>query len=870
MSSQEQTDHCDMYHESLSHSGAPHPYLQGPYNDNSNNSARVPKQYTAQYEHGENWEVTHDEAPARLASLGDSVLQGFYGWDDHCLISGLPNQIFYSNDKWNQNSLVELETSFLESTSWGETSSAPSALGAEVTVRAELMENTSQSAMDLLQMPVSDNPRENFHSYQHGLFEIERSREVMEEIESADLLTRNTTLFEASSTDFVFTDKYFSTAAPLNGGFESRLQEHNINDEPDNVPSEQSHHHDPTPSVSQPPNHDKSLNFVYNQMMGFGPPLDFLNDSFMALPPQSSETTYIPHYTSEPSTSDSRSARLCLGEVSQIFTGTFYPQNTSLELENIFIPSDTLQFDTSHNSGLLRLLGYHDPPDKVISHNENTMGVNSKITREDNLLSETMNWQHISSTELRPHEAIKDVKQKRKSGRRYGRLKPETAKNAREMRHLRACLPCAIMKMSCSPGPICKRCRALSPNLLGSRICTRAHLEDFNDLLFPVVLFVSHLRHNSVSKLSSELSLGFVGIDIDVGLTCGSEYPPLYLAVSEFAPKSYQVTRVPTIITRSANDLPLFEDCYPPPIAFRSACNDLVERCRNHIKLVIKQERNCPGLITESGHKINRLSLKAIARYHGSARSSRTTVILDKAMMLHTIYIFMATTLTMTESSKEHLTDHLQKPTRVCYHSNIASRLLNRQIKSAMHTLRQQLMREVLEELEKELKTRSKAVWAPCFCVALILCMCVEDAQIAMDAFAMHTRILGAEQDAPSSQATIEACRKLDDLLFIHLLELFHGVYRTHQTSKALNSSRVYNPIRDGPDIDVKEGLDQESADLALEFRQIMANHKHEIVERAAKPSFADDHDSLARHMAFREGNSGRLVSAFLKSFHSS
>jgi hypothetical protein len=194
-------------------------------------------------------------------------------------------------------------------------------------------------------------------------------------------------------------------------------------------------------------------------------------------------------------------------------------------------------------------------------------------------------------------------------------------------------------------------------------------------------------------------------------------------------------------------------------------------------------------------------------------------------MMLHATYIFMATTLTIIESSKKFLNDHLRKPTRSSCDSSIASRLLNRQIKSAMHALRQQLIREVLEELEKDLKTRSKAVWAPCFCVALILCMCVEEGQIAMDAFAMHTRVLGAEQDAPSSQATIESCRKLDDLLFSHLVKLFHGVYKTHQSTKPHGNGRNYNPIRDGPEIDANESLDQESADLVFEFRQIMADH---------------------------------------------
>lgn len=60
---------------------------------------------------------------------------------------------------------------------------------------------------------------------------------------------------------------------------------------------------------------------------------------------------------------------------------------------------------------------------------------------------EPADWQHISSADLKPHEAIKDSKILRKAaGRRHGRLNSETAKGARVMRHIRACLQCSILK----------------------------------------------------------------------------------------------------------------------------------------------------------------------------------------------------------------------------------------------------------------------------------------------------------------------------------------------------------------------------------------------------------------------------------------
>jgi hypothetical protein len=194
-------------------------------------------------------------------------------------------------------------------------------------------------------------------------------------------------------------------------------------------------------------------------------------------------------------------------------------------------------------------------------------------------------------------------------------------------------------------------------------------------------------------------------------------------------------------------------------------------------------------------------------------------------MMLDAMYYFMGTTLTITDLSKQYIGEHLRKPTAQSYDSSLVSRLLNRQIKSAMHSLRRELMREVLEGLDRELKTKSKEAWATCFCVASILCICLEEAQISMDAFTMHTRVHGAESESPSSEATIETCRKLDELLFKHLLELFHGIYKTRQTCKPQNGGRVYNPIRDRPETDIKNGSNHESTGLVIEIRQIIANY---------------------------------------------
>lgn len=84
---------------------------------------------------------------------------------------------------------------------------------------------------------------------------------------------------------------------------------------------------------------------------------------------------------------------------------------------------------------------------------ENEFTTTTKLTAalKKDWLPKPLDWEHISSTELKPHEAIKEVKYPRKTGgRRHGRLNPETAKHAQEMRHLRACLPCSILKIKVS------------------------------------------------------------------------------------------------------------------------------------------------------------------------------------------------------------------------------------------------------------------------------------------------------------------------------------------------------------------------------------------------------------------------------------
>jgi hypothetical protein len=142
-----------------------------------------------------------------------------------------------------------------------------------------------------------------------------------------------------------------------------------------------------------------------------------------------------------------------------------------------------------------------------------------------------------------------------------------------------------------------------------------------------------------------------------------------------------------------------------------------------------------------------------------------------------------------------------------------------------MLVLLQETTRQVLEDLEKELKSRTKASWAPCFCVISILCICAEELQVAVDGFAVHQMLNKDRTNPMSREDGVEISRRLDDLLYRDCANLFHAIYKSRRPKSGQRNERGFNPIRDGVDVDEEEGLTQAMHDLLEEIREILANH---------------------------------------------
>jgi hypothetical protein len=186
-------------------------------------------------------------------------------------------------------------------------------------------------------------------------------------------------------------------------------------------------------------------------------------------------------------------------------------------------------------------------------------------------------------------------------------------------------------------------------------------------------------------------------------------------------------------------------------------------------------------------------------------------------MQLHAMHYFMARILTFTKDSASLVKTvsrndlGLELPSDV-----ISSRLLNRQLKHAMHILHRRQTKTVLQDFERHLKKREQAGWPISFCVVLILCMCVEDIQIAANNFVFT--------DAEISQGlrgeSYKACWQLEDKSYRQCTQLFHDMYRSYKRTTNQATERGFNPL--SQDGNHQTNWSQATQNMVHDFRQII------------------------------------------------
>lgn len=182
----------------------------------------------------------------------------------------------------------------------------------------------------------------------------------------------------------------------------------------------------------------------------------------------------------------------------------------------------------------------------------------------------------------------------------------------------------------------------------------------------------------------------------------------------------------------------------------------------------------------------------------------------------------MTRSLLFTDDSAKRAMRSLKSPIQLPYSPDVSSRLVTRQVKHVMYTLLHQVTAEVLEGLEKELRTRTRSSWATSFCIILVLSMYAEMVQVVTDV--RLVRAIG-EGSSVSRDTSIEICRILDDVPIAQCSDIFHAVYRTSKPTHGPRNERGFNPIRDGLEVDAKEGLNQAMTDLVEQIRDIVREY---------------------------------------------
>ena len=194
------------------------------------------------------------------------------------------------------------------------------------------------------------------------------------------------------------------------------------------------------------------------------------------------------------------------------------------------------------------------------------------------------------------------------------------------------------------------------------------------------------------------------------------------------------------------------------------------------------------------------------------------------AKMLHAIHYFMSRILTFTEESANKVYQNVQ-PFGGPQEPYLSSRLLSRQVKYAMHKLHREITTEVLEGLEKSMRTRTRDSWGPSFCAILVLCLCIEGLQTAADTFIVcdweKCEREGVESQYSRTQSA-EACQALDDYPFQQCTRLFHDIYRSHKEGNGGERKEGFNPLRALRYEDATKGLDQATDQMVRSIYSII------------------------------------------------
>jgi hypothetical protein len=192
--------------------------------------------------------------------------------------------------------------------------------------------------------------------------------------------------------------------------------------------------------------------------------------------------------------------------------------------------------------------------------------------------------------------------------------------------------------------------------------------------------------------------------------------------------------------------------------------------------------------------------------------------LLRQALVIHSIHYIKGVLITFCEDSASKALRNLRNPpANPPSLRHLSARILNRQIKGILNLLLQDLQKQLLDDFDGELKRSEKETWLLCLCTYFVFCMCIEQVQLAVDAFVEYKISKRMGDTGYYLQCGTEICRRLEICAVEHSSILLGG--------KLKHILKKHNVFKYGFSVDGELGHSESEINLVNSLRQIMADH---------------------------------------------
>lgn len=427
--------------------------------------------------------------------------------------------------------------------------------------------------------------------------------------------------------------------------------------------------------------------------------------------------------------------------------------------------------------------------------------------------------------------------------RRRGALNKTSLANAREIRRIGACWNCWAMKVPCSEGTTCDRCRNKRGNSTYDR-CNRGGFgKVFSEHFFPRFL-ISQFSDEAIQEYTNTHTLGLEGRDIDVEISLGGD-TPITVRVSPFKPAPDGAAHI-TYLSRDGRGLGV--ESLPVGLAANHGFteNDFT----NQLEVMIETRKTIINASPRHSSVLSKIVLDAVFQFHKSTELKHPAI--EGGLLLCSAIYAASRPLLIEESSATSILEHLgrDKENEKLY----SSRLLHRQMKSIVYMACKRLVNDFLMELEKLFRKRQRALWPICFAAMLLLCLAIEQVQTLADTYVQALKSSEPETLVALEDDPRKSCRNLEETVYEQMKLVFHAIFRTTKGDKD-----GLNPFGGEFNGGEEAGFDNAAMRMIEEIKEKVAKNVEILIERDQILDFELGPEDFAQR------NCGRLVANFLR-----